>query len=78
MPKQTYILVVVGCLVLAACKSSNPGPLSRDIVLKQLEEIDRSYESGEITKAEQLKLRLDVENAYQQRRATIVGGVLAK
>ena len=82
-------LVVVGCLVLSACKTSDPdpapntaGPLSHEIFLKQMEGIDRAYESGEITKAEQLKLRLDVENAYQQRRAAfgaaIAGGWLAR
>ena len=74
-------LVVVGCLVLSACKSSDPapntaGPLSQEFMLKQLEDIDKAYESGEITKAEQLKLRLDVENAFQQRRARIGAAML--
>lgn len=42
--------------------------------MQQIEEIDKAYQRQEITKAEYLRLKMEAENAFQQREATIVSG----
>jgi hypothetical protein len=44
---------------------------------RQIQTIEEAYQKGEITKADYLKMKMDAENAYQQRRATYRAGAMS-
>jgi hypothetical protein len=47
---------------------------SKEVYRSQMQEIEDAYRKNEITKAEYLRLKFEAENAYHQRRATIMSG----
>jgi len=68
-----YLLVLaLGFCAISACSTVRQA--SRQAYIKQIEEIERSYQTQEITKAEYLTLKLTAENAFHQREATIAAG----
>ncbi len=51
---------------------------SRQVYLKQIQEIEDAYNNKEISKAEYLRLKMQAENAYHQREATIAAGAASR
>ena len=51
---------------------------SRQLYLKQIQEIEDAYKNKEITKAEYLRLKMQAENAFHQREATISAGAASR
>ncbi len=70
--KHLTLLSFFACIVFSGCVTA-----SKQVYLNQIQAIEEAYQNKEITKAEYLKLKMDSENAYRQRKATIAAGVLA-
>jgi uncharacterized protein YceK len=69
MTKYAIILSIIFILFLSGCKTVRQA--SRETYLRQIQEIEQVYTNKEITKAEYLRLKMQAENAFQQREATI-------
>ena len=78
MIKQTKTGVMLFCLLslvaVVGCVRTSQDTL---VYQRQIQTIEDAYQKGEITKADYLKMKLDAENAYQQRRATIRAGAMS-
>jgi hypothetical protein len=64
-------LVILSMAFCAISACSTVRQQSRQTYIRQIEEIERSYQKQEITKAEYLTLKLAAENAFHQREATL-------
>ena len=69
MTKYAIILSIIFILFLSGCKTVRQA--SRETYLRQIQEIEQAYTNKEITKVEFLRLKMQAENAFQQREATI-------
>jgi hypothetical protein len=68
----TFLLCVLISVLVSQCTTVRQS--SRETYRKQTQEIEDAYRNQEITKAEYLRLKMQAENAFQQREATIAGG----
>jgi hypothetical protein len=72
MRKSAVALFIIFSLFLTDCTTVRQA--SKQTYLKQIEEIEEAYRKEEITKAEYLELKMQAENAYQEREAIISSG----
>ena len=72
-------IIAILCLLISSstflgCVRSGQHTL---VYQRQIQTIEEAYQKGEITKADYLKMKMDAENAYQQRRATYRAGAIS-
>ena len=70
-----YLILAMVLFSLSGC-ASTPGTRAWHKV--RLQEIELSYQNKEITKAEYLALKNDVDNTSASYRSRIAGGILSK
>jgi hypothetical protein len=73
MKRLLIVHLILISLIVSGCAANT----SKTVYLNQLQEIATAYQKNEISKAEYLKLKMEAENAYEQRRATIRAGAIA-
>jgi len=73
MKKLKYFLFPL-CLVLIGCQSQRQR--SYEAYQNQLNEIESAKLRGDLTPAEYLKLKLDVQNAFEERTAIEEAAIL--
>jgi hypothetical protein len=59
------LMIFTCCFLPSGCQSR-----SQQAYVRQIQTIEAAYQKGNLTESEYLKLKMDAENAYQQRRAT--------
>ena len=67
----------LGLLILILVCFSGCATASKQAYLNQIQEIETAYSNKEISRAEYLKLKIDSENSYRQRKSTMASGILA-
>ncbi len=72
MKRILMVPLILMSLVVLGCANS-----SKSAYRNQIREFETAYQKNEISKAEYLKLKMESENAYEHRKATIKAGKLA-
>ena len=65
--KKIYLLISAVILAFTGCQSH-----SAKVYQNQMIELERSRNRGEISASEFLKLKLQMQNAHEQREATLL------
>lgn len=72
--KKELLLCLLSLVAVVGCVRTSQHNL---VYQRQIQTIEEAYQKGEITKADYLKMKIDAENAYQQRRATYRAGAMS-
>jgi outer membrane murein-binding lipoprotein Lpp len=72
MKRLLIVPLILISLIVSGCANT-----SKAVYRNQLQELKTAYQKNEISKAEYLKLKMEAENAYEHRKATIRAGKLA-